>query len=241
MLKKITYLSLFPEVIKNGLNYSLLQKAETQNKIEFQFVQIRDFAKDKHKSVDDTPFGGGAGMLLKADVLHDAWASVHPSERAEKSRTIFLSPQGKVLTQEYAKVLTQNYEEIIFVCGHYEGVDERFIEQCVDEELSIGDYVLTGGEYPALVVSDVLVRLLPGTVGNENSVAKDSLEDGLLKYPQYTRPREFMGKLPPALLFEGNHAVIEKWRSDESLKRTKEKRPDLYAKKFEANKLGTKE
>ena len=231
-LKKITYLSLFPEVIKNGLHYSLLNKAIEQKKIEVSFLNIRDYAKDKHKSVDDAIYGGGAGMLMKADVLYDAWlaAGGQPSaisKSPERPHTIFMSPQGKVLTQEYAKAVVQNHEQIILVCGHYEGVDERYIETCVEEEMSIGDYVLTGGEYPALVVSDIFIRLLPGVVGNEASVVTDSLEEGLLKYPQYTRPREFMGKAVPEILFSGNHANIEKWRKEESLARTKAKRPDL--------------
>jgi tRNA (guanine37-N1)-methyltransferase len=143
-----------------------------------------------------------------------------------------LSPQGKLLTQEHAKNLVQNHPEIIFVCGHYEGVDERFIDLCVDEELSIGDYVLTGGELPAMVASDVLIRLIPGTVGNEDSVTGDSLEDGLLKAPQFTRPREFMGHDVPDVLLSGNHQAIADWRKKQSIERTRRKRPDLYAKKM---------
>ncbi len=253
MLKRIVFLSLFPEVIRQGLEYSLLEKARAQGKIDFHFIQIRDYAKDKHRSVDDALFGGGPGMLMKPDVLFEAWQGAvrlvkSAEESTEKTRehptaeialepktespdtflTVFLSPQGKIFSQEYAKSCVHSVSSLILVCGHYEGVDERFIEECVDQEWSIGDYVLTGGEYPALVVSDVLVRLLPGVVGNEHSVPSDSLEDGLLKYPQYTRPREFLGKTPPEVLFSGNHAAIEKWRTAESLKRTKQKRPDLF-------------
>lgn len=225
MLSKISYLTLFPEVIQTGLSHSLIGKAQESKKIELSYVQLRDFAKDKHKSVDDMVYGGGAGMLLKADVLHDAWKSI-----PEKPYTILLSPQGKLLTQDYAKELVKTHSHIAFVCGHYEGVDERFIDLCVDEELSIGDYVLTGGEFAALVASDVIIRLIPGVVGNEDSVHHDSLEDGLLKAPQYTRPREFEGMTVPDVLLSGNHANIEKWRKQESVKRTREKRPDLYEK-----------
>ena len=235
MLQKITFISLFPEVIESGLSHSLVGKAQTAKKIELSFIQLRSFAKDKHKSVDDIVYGGGAGMLLKPDVLFEAWQSITSLE--EKSRapherpyTILLSPQGKLLTQERAKNFAQHYSHLIFICGHYEGVDERFIETCVDEELSIGDYVLTGGEFAALVASDVIIRLIPGVVGNENSITGDSLEAGLLKAPQYTRPREFQGKSVPEVLVGGNHAAIEAWRKQESEKRTEQKRPDLWSK-----------
>ena len=233
-LKKISFLSLFPGVIRAGLSHSLMGKANGL-KIELNHIQIRDFAKDKHKSVDDIVYGGGAGMLLKADVLVDAWSSVTSFEKkalppTDRPYTILLSPQGKLLTQEKAKLLATEYSELIVVCGHYEGVDERFIDLCVDEEISIGDYVLTGGEYAAMVLSDVVIRLIPGVVGNQDSVHHDSLENGLLKAPQYTRPREFMGRSVPEVLVGGNHALIEKWRATESLKRTQEKRPDLAEK-----------
>jgi tRNA (guanine37-N1)-methyltransferase len=237
-LSKITYLTLFPDVIRSGLSHSLVGKAQDSKKIELSYVQIRDFAKDKHKSVDDIVYGGGAGMLLKADVMFDAWSSVaslekkcDPSVDPKQGRpyTILLSPQGKCLTQSRAKELARGYSHLVFVCGHYEGVDERFIDLCVDEEMSIGDYVLTGGEFAAMVASDVIIRLIPGVVGNEDSVTGDSLENGLLKAPQYTRPREFMGMTVPEVLMNGNHAHIEKWRLNESLERTRSKRPDLYA------------
>ena len=233
-LKKISFLSLFPGVIRAGLSHSLMGKANGL-KIELNHIQIRDFAKDKHKSVDDIVYGGGAGMLLKADVLVDAWSSVTSFEKkalppTDRPYTILLSPQGKLLTQEKAKLLATEYSELIVVCGHYEGVDERFIDLCVDEEISIGDYVLTGGEYAAMVLSDVVIRLIPGVVGNQDSVHHDSLENGLLKAPQYTRPREFMGRSVPEVLVGGNHALIEKWRATESLKRTQETRPDLAEK-----------
>jgi tRNA (guanine37-N1)-methyltransferase len=234
-LKKISYLTLFPDAINHGLAHSLVGKARDTAKIELEFIQIRDFAKDKHKSVDDIVYGGGAGMLLKSEVLFDAWNSVtnldeKKADPALRPYTVLLSPQGPCLTQARAKTLARDFSHLILVCGHYEGVDERFIESCVDEEMSIGDYVLTGGEFAALVVSDVVIRLIPGVVGNEASISGDSLEDGLLKAPQYTRPREFLGKTVPDVLLSGNHALIEKWRRNESLERTRLKRPDLWEK-----------
>jgi tRNA (guanine37-N1)-methyltransferase len=210
------FLTLFPEMFSAVLASSLLGKAQEQGRVSFQFTQIRDHSKDKHRTVDDTPYGGGEGMLLKVDVLYTAW----------KSAVDRLSPQGKLLTQEGAKELA-GLKNLIVVCGHYEGVDERFIDLCVDREISIGDYVLTGGEVPAMVLADAVTRLLPGTVGNEDSVKNDSLEGGLLKYPQYTRPKEFHGLEVPAILMSGDHAKIEKWRMDQSVRRTREKRPDL--------------
>jgi tRNA (guanine37-N1)-methyltransferase len=228
MLQKIHYLSLFPETIREGLNHSLVAKAQASGKVSLNFVQIRDFATDKHKTVDDVVYGGGAGMLIKAPVLVDAWQSVSSFEKPV--HTILLSPQGKLLTQNYAKELVQKHDEIILVSGHYEGVDERFIDLCVDEEMSIGDYVLTGGEIAAMVASDVLIRLLPGTVGNEDSLTTDSLEGGLLKSSQFTRPREFMGLSVPEVLLSGNHQAISDWREKDSLEKTRQKRPDLLQK-----------
>lgn len=245
MLKKIHFVSLFPEVIREGLSHSLMGKAAAGKAVGLHYTQIRDFATNKHKTVDDTPYGGGAGMLLKADVMFDAWSSIvsgtgkaqpdfdpagfrsRPS--GERPYTILLSPQGRVLTQERAKTFVRDFSELVIVTGHYEGVDERFIDLCVDEELSIGDYVLTGGEYAALVLADVLVRLIPGVVKSEESITSDSLENGLLKAPQYTRPREFKGLEIPEILLSGNHANIEKWRDQQSRERTERKRPDLWA------------
>ncbi len=231
-LKKISYLSLFPGMIDQGLSHSLVGKARASNQFELEFIQIRDFAKNKHRTVDDTCYGGGAGMLLRADVLFEAWSSVTSleeknSDSPSRPFTVLLSPQGRLLTQDLAKDWVKRYEHIVFVCGHYEGVDERFIDACVDEELSIGNYVLTGGEFAAVVASDVLIRLVPGVVGNEESVSSDSLEGGLLKAPQYTRPPEFLGRKVPEVLLSGNHAKIAEWRKAQSLERTHRKRPDL--------------
>jgi tRNA (guanine37-N1)-methyltransferase len=227
---KIYFLTLFPEAIRAGLDFSLLKKAGDAKKVHFQTIQIRDFAKDKHRTVDDKPYGGGEGMLLRADVLYAAWKKAlprKPTGKAEgKVKTILLSPQGPRLTQDKVKELAK-LERLILVCGHYEGVDERFIELCVDEELSIGDYVLTGGEPAAVVVADAVTRVLPGVVKNPDSLSQDSLEEGLLKYPQYTRPPEFRGLKVPPVLLGGNHKAIAEWRRGERKARTARKRPDL--------------
>ncbi len=224
------FLSLFPDAFESVLASSLLGKAAEKGLLEFRRHNIRDFATDKHRTTDETLYGGGDGMLLKVDVLHAAWSSVVVAAngtKRESVRTILLSPQGPRFTSEKAKELA-TYRELVFVCGHYEGVDERFIELCVDEELSIGDYVLTGGELPAMVVADAVARWIPGVVGKEGSVSKDSHEGGLLKYPQYTRPAEFHGLRVPEVLTSGNHGAIEKWRLEQSIERTRTKRPDLH-------------
>ncbi len=233
------FLSLFPELFQAVLKSSVLGKAQEKGLVSFHFTQIRDFTHDKHRVADDSPYGGGAGMLLKVDVLYAAWQSVMalPEVRSGslgshqsvlKPLTILLSPQGPLFTQEKAHEIIQNYSKIIFVCGHYEGVDERFIQLCVDQELSIGHYVLTGGELPALIVADTLIRLVPGVIGNPHSISEESLENHLLKYPQYTRPSEFMGLPVPPVLLSGNHQAIAKWRQEEAYKRTQQKRPDLF-------------
>ncbi|MFN7685419.1 MAG: tRNA (guanosine(37)-N1)-methyltransferase TrmD [Oligoflexia bacterium] len=228
-LRSIHFLTLFPELIEPALKASLMGRAVSRGLIQFSVTQIRDFSTDKHRTVDDAPYGGGEGMVLRADVLHAAWSSV---DGASQARTVLLSPQGPRLTQSKARELL-GYEKLILVCGHYEGVDERFIELCCDEELSIGDYVLTGGELPALVVADAVTRLVPGVVGNSQSIERDSLEPSpeggglLLKYPQYTKPRQFMGLEVPEVLLSGNHGEIDRWRRTQSLERTRSKRPDL--------------
>jgi len=203
-----------------------LGKAQQKGLVDFHLTQIRDFSKDKHRTVDDTPYGGGEGMLMKVDVLHAAWKSVVPT-KSPRIRTLLLSPQGKPFNQDMAKELA-GLDQIVLICGHYEGVDERFIELCVDQEVSIGDYVLTGGELPSLVIADAVTRLIPGVVGNDRSVSQDSLEGGLLKYPQYTRPRDYEGLSVPEVLLGGNHSETEAWRKKQMHERTARKRPDLW-------------
>lgn len=230
-LLQFSFLTLFPEVFGSVLGASLLGKAQQKGLVSYELVPIRKFALDKHRTTDDTPYGGGEGMVLKADVLYSAWESTRLSQSSStKAATLLLSPQGELLTQELAKELT-GFDHLTLVCGHYEGIDERFIDLCVDREISIGNYVLTGGELPALVLADVVTRLIPGVVGNERSLTQDSLEKNLLKYPQYTRPREFQGQVVPEVLFSGNHQAIEDWRRAQSLERTQRKRPDLLVKK----------
>jgi len=226
---ELHFMTLFPEMFGPILHSSLLGKAQQNGLVSYHVTHIRDFAQDKHRTVDDTPYGGSEGMLLKADVLYSAWKSIVGESHHEKTLTVLLSPQGEKFKQEIAKEMASlAYSRIIFVCGHYEGVDERFIELCVDREISIGDYVLTGGELPAMVIADTVTRLIPGVVGNDRSVTEDSLEGGLLKYPQYTRPRSFMDLEVPPVLLSGNHGAIEAWRKAQMLKRTQEKRPDLW-------------
>lgn len=226
------FLTLFPEIFPPVLSSSLMGKAQAKGLVQCQVTDVRDFATDKHQKADDTPYGGGEGMVMKADVLYAAWdhamKSAMAKEQPARTATIFMSPQGKTLTQALAKDLAQ-FDRLIFVCGHYEGIDERFIERCVDHEISIGDYVLTGGELPALVVADTISRLVSGVVGNADSVSKDSFENGLLKYPQYTKPREFEGLTVPDILLSGDHKKIAQWRQAQMEERTKKKRPDLWA------------
>lgn len=222
---RFVFLTLFPEVFPPVLGSSLLGKADQKGIVGFETVNPRDFALDKHRTVDDTPYGGGAGMLMRADVLYAAWKKA--TSRKRKALTILLSPQGEPFSQAMAHELAE-YSTVVLVCGHYEGVDERFIDLCVDREVSVGDYVLTGGELPALVIADTVTRLVPGVVGNEKSLSDETFENGLLKYPQYTRPREFRGRTVPEVLLGGNHKAISQWRQTQMEERTLRKRPDLF-------------
>lgn len=217
---KIDVLTLFPEMF-NSLNYSIIGKAIEKNIIEINLINIRDFSKDKHKKVDDTPYGGGAGMIMKPDVVYDAYKSV----KDEIAKVIYLSPQGKVLDQKKVEELSKE-QHLVLLCGHYEGIDQRVLDEIVDEEISIGDYVLTGGELPAMVVIDSVSRYIEGVIKKE-STSEESFSNGLLEYPQYTRPEEFLGKKVPEVLISGHHENINKWRQEQSLKITKLKRPDL--------------
>lgn len=218
---KFDVLTLFPEMFKS-LDESIIGRAKEKGLIEINLINIRDFSKDKHKKVDDTPYGGGAGMVIRPDVVYDAYSSIKDSKNA---KVIFLSPQGKLLNQEKVKELSKE-EHLILLCGHYEGIDQRVIDEIVDEEISIGDYVLTGGELPAMVVIDSVSRYIDGVLSNE-SIEEESFSNNLLEYPQYTRPEEFNGKKVPEVLVSGHHENIKKWRDEKSLEITKIKRPDL--------------
>ena len=217
---KIDILTLFPEMF-SPLNSSILKRATDSGILEFNIVNIRDFSLDKHKKCDDYPFGGGAGMLMSVQPLYDAIKSV----KTENSKIIFPSPRGKLFNQKVAKDLSQ-FDHLIFVCGHYEGVDERIFELFDIEEISIGDYVLTGGELPSMVIIDTLSRFINGVISSE-SLENESFSNGLLEYPQYTRPAEFMGLKVPEVLLSGNHQEVDKWRKEESLKVTRKNRQDL--------------
>jgi len=223
---RIDVLTLFPEFFEVLKNWSIIGRALQQGIFSLNTVNIRDFSKDKHKRVDDYPFGGGPGMVMKPEPIYDAISSV----KTDKSLTIFLSPQGKVLNQELANILSKE-SHLILLCGHYEGVDNRIIENYIDMEVSIGDYVLTGGEIPAMVLIDSVVRLLPGTLSSEESYMEESHYDGLLEYPQYTRPRVFNGLPVPEILLSGDHEKIREWRKYQALKNTFLKRPDLLEKR----------
>ncbi len=220
-------LTLFPGILEGPLNESILKRGREKGLLNVTLRNIRDYTEDKHKTADDSPYGGGAGMVLKPEPIFKAFEAMKTEHPGEKVLTILLSPQGRVLNQERAERLSGEQRRIVLLCGHYEAIDERVIHALVDEELSIGDYVLTGGELAALVVIDAATRLLPGVLGDEESAYRDSFGDGLLDHPHYTRPAEFRGMKVPEALLSGNHAEIEKWRRRESLKATLLKRPEL--------------
>lgn len=217
-------LTLFPEMIEQSCNYSILKRAVESGILKVNAINPRDFTLDKHKKVDDTPYGGGAGMVLMAQPYVDAYESV---KRVDNSLTVMLSPQGEPLTDKIVNELA-GFEQIIMLCGHYEGFDERIREIIKPREISIGDFVLTGGELPALCLIDAVSRKLEGTLGKIESAEEDSFANGLIEYPQYTKPREFRGLKVPEVLLNGNHKEINEFRLNESIKRTKIKRPDLY-------------
>lgn len=223
---KIDILTLFPDMIENMLKESIIGKAIEEDKVNIKAVNIRNFTKNKHKKVDDYTFGGGNGMLMTPEPIYNAIESV----KKAKTKVIYLSPKGKKYNQEIANSLSKE-EHIVLLCGHYEGVDNRIIENYVDEEISIGDYVLTGGELGALVLADSITRLLPGVLREEESYTEESHYNGLLEYPQYTRPREFNGFSVPEILLSGNHKNIDEWRKYYSIKETYLKRPDLLEKR----------
>lgn len=210
-----------------GLSTSITGRAMKNNLIQIEAVNIRDFTTEKHGHVDDYPYGGGAGMVMQAEPIYRTWK--HITDGLErKPRVVYMTPQGQVFNQELAEELAKE-EDLIVLCGHYEGVDERILEMIVTDNVSIGDYVLTGGELPAMVMIDCISRLVPGVLNNEVSAEFESFHENLLEYPQYTRPEEFMGMRVPDILLSGHHANIEKWRHEQSVKRTQERRPDLLA------------
>lgn len=217
-------LTLFPELIHSHLDFSIMKRAKEDGVIEVNTINPRDYTLDKHKKVDDTPYGGGAGMVLAPQPYVDAYEGVN---KTEKSITIMMTPQGEPFTHELSKELAQ-YEQIIILCGHYEGFDERIREIIIPREISIGDFVLTGGELPALCIIDSISRNIEGTLGKIESAHDDSFADGLLEYPQYTKPREYRGLEVPEVLLNGNHKLIEEFRLEQKIARTKAKRPDLY-------------
>ncbi len=214
-------LTLFPEMFI-PLQKSILERAQKNGNININLINIRDFSKDKHKKVDDTPYGGGAGMVIRPDVVYDAYNSI---ESRENAKVIFLSPQGKTLNQQKVEELS-NKEHLILLCGHYEGIDQRVLDKIVDEEISIGDYVLTGGELPSMVLIDAVSRYVDGVL-NKESIKEESFSNNLLEYPQYTRPETFLDEKVPEVLISGHHENIRKWREEQSKIITNKKRPDL--------------
>ena len=222
---RIDIMTLFPDACNAMMSESIIGRARRDGKLTVNFHQIRDYTKNKQKQVDDYPYGGGMGMVMYADALYNCWAAI--KEESPNAYTIYMSPQGSVFNQEKAKILSSDYTDLILVCGHYEGIDERFIEECVDEELSIGDFVLTGGEIPAMAVTDAIARMLPGVLSDEECFSEESHYDGLLEYPQYTRPSVWHDREVPEILLSGHHANIKKWRREQSIIRTYKKRPDM--------------
>ena len=221
-------LTLFPEMVLDGLDTSIIGRAVANEIMTINGVNIRDYAFNKHSSVDDYPYGGGAGMLMQAEPIYLAYEAVK-KRIGKASRVIYMSPQGKIFNQSMAEEFALE-DDLVFLCGHYEGIDERVLEEIVTDYVSIGDYILTGGELPAMVMIDCISRLLPGVLSNKVSIEFESFQDNLLEYPQYTRPEVWRNKTVPDVLLSGHHANIKKWQLEQSIKRTKEKRPDLFAK-----------
>ena len=224
-------MTLFPEMIESALDTSIIGRAMQKGLISARAVNIRDYADNKHRSVDDYPYGGGAGMLMQAQPVYDCAAAVKASIMEEnkeaRPRLLYMTPQGRPFDQDLAAELSRE-EDLIFLCGHYEGIDERVLEEIVTDEVSLGDFVLTGGELPALVMIDAISRLVPGVLGSGDSASGDSFQNGLLEYPQYSRPAVWHGKSVPEVLLSGDHKKVYEWRKEQSVLRTKERRPDLY-------------
>lgn len=223
---KIDVLTIFPDIFKPVLNESILKRAQKKGLVAIKVHNLRDYSQDKHRKVDDRPFGGGPGMVFTPEPIFRAVKRLKTKDQRLKTKVVLLSPQGKKLNQVLAKKLSR-CKHLILICGHYEGIDERVRIKLVDEEISIGDYVLTGGELPAMVLVDAIIRLIPGVLGDKSSNESDSFCQGLLEYPQYTRPASFRGMNVPEILLSGNHQNIAKWRREQAVRVTKKKRPDL--------------
>ena len=220
-------LTLFPEMIEQGMNTSIIGRAIAGGYLSVDAINIRDYAFNKHQKVDDYPYGGGAGMLMQAEPVYLAYQSIE-EKIGYRPRVVYLTPQGSVFNQTMAKDFAKE-QDLVFLCGHYEGIDERVLEEIVTDYVSIGDYVLTGGELPAMVMVDAISRMVPGVLTNDESGSTESFEGDLLEYPQYSRPEEWMGKKVPPVLLSGNHKLVDEWRREQSIIRTKERRPDLFA------------
>lgn len=226
---KFDVMTLFPDMVRCVLGESIIGRAERAGKIEIECHNIRDFTTDRHRKTDDTPFGGGVGMVMSCQPIYDCYLQIKqgiPSEN--KTRVIYMSPKGRIFSHGVASELAE-YDNLIFLCGHYEGVDQRIIDEIVDEEISIGDYVVTGGEIPACIVIDAVSRLKDGVLSAKECYEGESIASGILEYPQYTKPREFMGRSVPEVLLSGDHAKIERWRLEEAVRITRERRPDLLS------------
>ena len=226
---RIDIMTLFPETVGDMMNESILGRAQERNFIRIEAHQIRDYTLNKQKQVDDYPYGGGRGAVMQADPLYQCWKHICTLSE-EPPHTIYLSPCGKTFCQTDAKRLRDEHRHLILVCGHYEGIDERFIEECVDEEISLGDFVLTGGEIPAMAVADAVARLVPGVLPDEECFVNESHWNGMLEYPQYSRPEVWHDRPVPPILLSGHHVNIAKWRRKQSILRTRQRRPDLYEK-----------
>ncbi len=220
-------MTLFPDLVDHVLSESIIGRAQKAGYLSVYAHNIRDWSEDKNRRVDDTPYGGGMGMLMAAPPVYNCYEAVRAMAPGCKSRVIYMSPKGKVLTQAHAQELKDNYDRLIILCGHYEGIDQRVIDEIVEEEISVGDYVLTGGELPACILVDCVSRLIDGVLAAPECYESESIASGLLEYPQYTRPYEFHGVKVPDVLISGHHANIAKWRLEQSKKLTEEKRPDL--------------
>lgn len=231
-MMRFDIMTLFPELVNTVLGESILGRAQRNGAISVYTHQIRDYTEDKHRRVDDTPYGGGKGMLMMAPPIFNCYADILRQQEAQglqelRRHVIYLSPAGQVLHQKKAEELAANYNNLILLCGHYEGVDRRIVDEIVDEEISIGDFVLTGGEIPACILTDCVARLIPGVLADSECYEKESISSGMLEYPQYTRPLEFHGVFVPEILLSGHHAKIDAWRNEQAARLTREQRPDL--------------